>query len=65
MSPTVSKLFEVPEPLHDGMRAFQEIRLDWTTDRMATAALALWLLQETGDRALARLYLDALFGRVQ
>ncbi|MBW4469206.1 MAG: DUF2811 domain-containing protein [Stenomitos rutilans HA7619-LM2] len=65
---TVSLLIEVPEHLHDSLRAFLALRPGYDTDRVFAAALALFLLQNrTGDvgesRAAARVYLDALFKR--
>lgn len=62
MPATVSILAEIPEELHDSLKAYLEGHSDWDQDRVFTAALSLFLLQNTGsDRRAARVYLDSLF----
>lgn len=69
----VSTVSEIPEELHDQMAKFLESRPDWDSDRVMTAALSLFLLQNSpdrgdssrseSDRQAARIYLDSLFKR--
>ena len=64
---TVSLLVEVPEALHDSLKAFMRQYNDYDQDRAFTAGLALFLLQHrtgrTGSkRQAARAYLDATYG---
>lgn len=70
MNATISILVEVPEELHESLKGFLESRPDWDQDRVFSAALSLFLLQNgcgnTPDRSLnyrraARVYLDTLF----
>jgi hypothetical protein len=68
MDYTISLLTEVPEVLHDGLKEFLEVRPDWDQDRVMTAALSLFLLQNRGTEAVptyqrqaSRVYLDTLF----
>ncbi len=72
MNSTVSLLVEVPEVLHDSLKHYLEIRPDWDQDRVFTAALSLFLLQnrsadpspeKQNHRQASRIYLDALFKR--
>jgi hypothetical protein len=72
MHTTVSLLIEVPEVLHDSLKNYLEIRTDWDQDRVFTAALSLFLLQNRGTHAApdqqhqqqaSRIYLDTLFKR--
>jgi hypothetical protein len=71
MNHTVSLLAEVPEVLLDGLRAYLDARPDWDQDRVMTAALSLFLLQNRGteaapallQRQASRVYLDTLFQR--
>jgi len=58
---TVSLLIEVPESLHSALSHFLEVHPNWDQDRAIAAALGLFLCQNTGDRQVARIYLDALF----
>jgi hypothetical protein len=48
MNSTVSLLVEVPEVLHESLRMYLEMRPDWDQDRVFTAALSLFLLQNRG-----------------
>lgn len=62
----VSLLVEIPEDLHQGFLRFLDSRPDWDQDRVMTAALSLFLLQnqpagKSERQANARIYLDSLF----
>ncbi|HEY9646217.1 MAG TPA: DUF2811 domain-containing protein [Chroococcidiopsis sp.] len=70
MHATVSILAEIPEELHESLKSYLETHPDWDQDRVFSAALSLFLLQngggETADssrayRRTARVYLDTLF----
>jgi hypothetical protein len=70
MHTTVSILAEIPEELHESLKGYLENHPDWDQDRVFSAALSLFLLQNgTGDtpetsrsyRRAARVYLDTLF----
>ncbi|MBE7383800.1 MAG: DUF2811 domain-containing protein [Leptolyngbya sp. SIO1E4] len=58
----VSVLAEIPEELHRSLGAFLETHPTWDQDRVFSAALSLFLLQNgKKDRAISRIYLDTLF----
>lgn len=62
MNATVSLLSAVPEALHDSLKNYLETHPDWDQDRVMTAALSLFLLQNgESDRRAARVYLETLF----
>lgn len=70
MNTTVSILVEIPEDLHESVVDFLEHRPDWDRDRLFSAALSLFLLQNgfgsvpersANYRRTARIYLDSLF----
>ncbi len=70
MNATVSILAEIPEDLHESLRGYLETHPDWDQDRVFSAALSLFLLQNGGGdtvessqnyRRTARVYLDSLF----
>jgi hypothetical protein len=62
MRATVSILAEIPEELHESLKGYLESHPDWDQDRVFSAALSLFLLQNSNsDRRAARVYLDALF----
>lgn len=62
MNSTVSILAEIPESLHESLTCYLEGHPDWDQDRVFSAALSLFLLQNgDGDRRAARVYLDTLF----
>ncbi len=74
MDTNVSLLVEIPEALHQTFLTFLDTRPDWDQDRVMSAALSLFLLQNrpTADRSntrsdlerqTARIYLDSLFKR--
>jgi hypothetical protein len=67
---TVSILAEIPEELHGSLQGYLESHPDWDQDRVFTAALSLFLLQNGsmdkaggsgGYRSAAKVYLNALF----
>jgi hypothetical protein len=67
---TVSILAEIPEELHETLKSYLEAHPDWDQDRVFSAALSLFLLQNGGGetvsasrsyRSTARVYLNALF----
>ena len=62
MNATVSLSAAVPEALHDSLKNYLETHPDWDQDRVMTAALSLFLLQNgDSDRRAARVYLETLF----
>lgn len=69
MENPISIFVEIPEALHTTFKSFLDSRPDWDQDRVLSAALALFLLQNrpanerSNDRATARIYLDSIFKR--
>lgn len=62
MKATVSIFTEIPETLHESLKNYLETHPDWDENRVLTAALSLFLLQNgDGDRRAARVYLETLF----
>lgn len=70
MTTHVSILAEIPEELHETLKNYLESHPDWDQDRVFSAALSLFLLQngtvETATasrsyRSAAKVYLNALF----
>lgn len=70
MNTTVSMLAEIPEVLHESLKSYLESHPDWDQDRVFTAALSLFLLQNGGGntpeasrgyRKAAQVYLETLF----
>ncbi|MEM9450534.1 MAG: DUF2811 domain-containing protein [Cyanobacteria bacterium P01_E01_bin.6] len=70
MNPIISIIAEVPESLHESLTAYLETHPDWDQDRVFSAALSLFLLQNGTSTSLdatrsyrqtARVYLDSLF----
>lgn len=62
MQTTVSILAEIPEPLHASLKDYLERHPDWDQDRVFSAALSLFLLQNGEcDRRASRVYLETLF----
>jgi hypothetical protein len=58
----ISMLSEIPEDLHDSLAVFLEKHPDWDQDRVFSAAISLFLLQNgKRDSATSRIYLDTLF----
>ncbi|HEY9751307.1 MAG TPA: DUF2811 domain-containing protein [Coleofasciculaceae cyanobacterium] len=70
---TVSILAELPEDLHTALMLYLETHADWDQDRLLTAALSIFLLQNGNcqrherDRLVkhkaAQVYLNSLFKR--
>ncbi|ELR99276.1 DUF2811 domain-containing protein [Gloeocapsa sp. PCC 73106] len=65
MNTFVSILAEIPEELHESLANYLETHPNWDQDRVFTAALSLFLLQN-GDqaknyRSCARVYLETIF----
>ena len=64
MKITVSILAEIPEELHESLKHYLETHTAWDQDRVFSAALSLFLLQNgEADRPTSRIYLDALFNQ--
>jgi Protein of unknown function (DUF2811) len=62
MNASVSILAEIPETLHESLQGYLVTHPDWDQDRVFSAALSLFLLQNNqSDRRVARVYLDSLF----
>lgn len=70
MTTTVSLLAEVPEAIHDAMKAFLESKPDWDQDKLFTVALSIFFLQNRSldaaagnqsQRQVSRIYLDNVF----
>ncbi len=62
MHQRISMISEIPEDLHDCLAVFLEKHPDWDQDRVFSAAISLFLLQNgRRDRATSRIYLDTLF----
>ncbi|OYD95209.1 hypothetical protein CDG76_09460 [Nostoc sp. 'Peltigera membranacea cyanobiont' 210A] len=62
MKSTVSIFTEIPETLHESLKNYLETHPDWDENRVLTAALSLFLLQNgDSDRRAARVYLETLF----
>lgn len=70
MSTNVSILAEIPEELHLSMQGYLSGNPDWDQDRVFSAAISLFLLQNTVEnspeaslnyRRAAQVYLDTLF----
>ncbi len=67
---TISILAEIPEDLHESLKTYLEGHPDWDQDRVFSAALSLFLLQNENSntpeasanyRRAARVYLETLF----
>jgi len=62
MNLTISILAEIPEDLHETLKGYLESHPDWDQDRVFSAALSLFLIQNGEcDRRAARVYLNTLF----
>lgn len=70
MNTNVSMLAEIPEVLHESLKSYLETHPDWDQDRVFTAALSLFLLQNGTSntpeasrsyRRAAQVYLETLF----
>ena len=59
---TVSLSVEISEELHTSIRSYLDAHSVWNQDRLFSASLALFLMQNgTRDPQISRLYLDSLF----
>ncbi|MGA1408381.1 MAG: DUF2811 domain-containing protein [Prochlorotrichaceae cyanobacterium] len=64
MRSMVSILTEIPEDLYESLKSYLETHPEWDQDRVFSAALSLFLLQNgEHDRRAARVYLDTLFDK--
>jgi predicted TPR repeat methyltransferase len=62
MNATVNIFTSIPESLHESLKTYLETHPDWDQNRVLTAALSLFLLQNgESDRSAARVYLETLF----
>ncbi|MBD2441352.1 DUF2811 domain-containing protein [Nostoc sp. FACHB-110] len=62
MNATVSILTEIPETLHECLKDYLQQHPEWDENRVLTAAVSLFLLQNAdGDRRVAQVYLETLF----
>ncbi|KAF3889191.1 MULTISPECIES: DUF2811 domain-containing protein [Nostocales] len=62
MNTTVGIFSEIPEALHESLKIYLDTHPDWDQNRVLTAALSLFLLQNgESDRRAARVYLETLF----
>ena len=62
MNTTVPILTEIPTILQESINNYLESHPDWDQNRVLTAALSLFLLQNgESDRRAARVYLETLF----
>jgi len=62
MNAMISILAEIPEDLHETLKGYLESHPDWDQDRVFSAALSLFLIQNGEcDRRAARVYLNTLF----
>ena len=60
---TVSLSVEIPEELLDSLQGFLAARTGWEQDRVFSAAVALFLMQNgVNQRQVNRVYLDNVFG---
>jgi Protein of unknown function (DUF2811) len=75
MDMPISLFVEIPETLHQSLATFLDTRPEWDQDRVFSAAISLFLLQNRSPdpvnepprptvdhRQTARTYLDAIFG---
>lgn len=60
---TVSILHEMPESLHKALSSYLERHPDWDQDRVISAALSLFLLQDARNQSaeLGKQYLKTMF----
>ncbi|BBD63100.1 hypothetical protein NIES2109_59500 (plasmid) [Nostoc sp. HK-01] len=64
MNATVSIFTEIPETLHECLKDYLQQHPEWDENRVLTAAVSLFLLQNAdGDRRVAQVYLETLFRR--
>lgn len=75
MDTSVSVFAEIPEDLHQSLTTYLEKHPNWDLDRVFSAALSLFLLQNGGGfshqpmspqyKACARVYLETLFQKAE
>jgi hypothetical protein len=70
MDTPISLFVEIPEVLHDSLAHFLDKRPEWDQDRVLSAAISLFLLQnrlpsQMSDRQTGGIYLDSLFGSIE
>ncbi|MCG5059310.1 MAG: DUF2811 domain-containing protein [Limnoraphis robusta] len=70
MNTSVSILAEIPETLHESLQGYLDSHPDWDQDRVFSAALSLFFMQNGTNntpeaihscRQAARIYLESLF----
>lgn len=65
MTPTVSHIVELQEPLHDQVAKFLEEHPNWDCDRFFNAAVSQFLLQnQEGSNQAAKIYVESMFSLV-
>ena len=58
----ISNLANIPEPLHRAVNDYLDQHTEWDRDRVFTASLALFLMQNGGSsQAVSEIYLSSLF----
>lgn len=63
MNTRISLLAEIPEELHEPLNQFIETHPAWDQDRVFSAALSLFLLQNgRQDRRTSQIYVSTVFG---
>ncbi|OYE00272.1 MULTISPECIES: DUF2811 domain-containing protein [unclassified Nostoc] len=64
MNSTQNIFTTLPETLHQSLNTYLEKHPDWDENRLITAAISLFLLQNAdGDRGVSQVYLETLFRR--
>ena len=62
----ISAVIEVPETLHDAVGKYLDSRPDWDRDRVVTAALGMFLIQQNQESNpdVLRAFLNAMIPEV-
>lgn len=62
----ISTVIEVPELLHDAVGKYLDSRPDWDRDRVVTAALGMFLIQQSQESNpdVLRTFLNAMMPEV-
>ena len=63
MDTMIALFAELPEPLYTALAQYVETHPNWDQNRTITAALSLFLMQNSQDQAAASLYLETLFSK--